>query len=29
MYLAKGQGKNGWQVCPKGLPGQGKAFRAE
>jgi diguanylate cyclase (GGDEF)-like protein/PAS domain S-box-containing protein len=29
MYLAKGQGKNGWQVCPKGLPGHGKAFRAE
>ncbi len=29
MYLAKGQGKNSWQVCPKGLPGTGKDFRAE
>ncbi|MGZ5301954.1 MAG: diguanylate cyclase domain-containing protein, partial [Actinomycetota bacterium] len=29
MYLAKGQGKNGWQVCPKGLPGSGKDFRSE
>ncbi|MGZ8652636.1 MAG: diguanylate cyclase domain-containing protein [Actinomycetota bacterium] len=29
MYLAKGQGKNGWQVCPKGLPGSNKDFRAE
>jgi diguanylate cyclase (GGDEF)-like protein/PAS domain S-box-containing protein len=29
MYLAKGEGKNGWQICPKGLPGSGKAFRAE
>jgi diguanylate cyclase (GGDEF)-like protein/PAS domain S-box-containing protein len=29
MYLAKGQGKNGWQVCPKGLPGTIKDFRAE
>ena len=23
MYLAKSEGKNGWQVCPKGLPGAG------
>ncbi|MEO8422907.1 MAG: GGDEF domain-containing protein [Actinomycetota bacterium] len=29
MYLAKGQGKNSWQVCPKGLPGTGRDFRAE
>jgi diguanylate cyclase (GGDEF)-like protein/PAS domain S-box-containing protein len=29
MYLAKSQGKNGWQVCPKGLPGSGKDFRGE
>jgi diguanylate cyclase (GGDEF)-like protein len=29
MYLAKGQGKNGWQVCPRGLPGSGRDFRAE
>jgi diguanylate cyclase (GGDEF)-like protein/PAS domain S-box-containing protein len=28
MYLAKGQGKNSWQICPKGLPGVGKDFRA-
>ena len=27
MYLAKAEGKNGWQVCPKGLPGPGKQFR--
>ena len=29
MYLAKGQGKNSWQICPKGLPGPGSDFRAE
>jgi diguanylate cyclase (GGDEF)-like protein/PAS domain S-box-containing protein len=29
MYLAKGQGKNAWQICPKGLPGSVKDFRAE
>ena len=29
MYLAKGQGKNGWQICPKGLPGSSKDFRAD
>ena len=29
MYLAKGEGKNSWQVCPKGLPGVGRDFRAE
>jgi GGDEF domain-containing protein len=29
MYLAKGQGKNSWQICPKGLSGSGKDFRAE
>ena len=28
MYLAKGQGKNRWVVCPAGLPGAGKSFRA-
>jgi diguanylate cyclase (GGDEF)-like protein/PAS domain S-box-containing protein len=28
MYLAKSQGKNGWQVCPRGLPGSGGDFRA-
>lgn len=28
MYVAKGQGKNGWQVCPRGLPGSGRDFRA-
>jgi diguanylate cyclase (GGDEF)-like protein/PAS domain S-box-containing protein len=28
MYLAKGQGKNSWQICPKVLP-VGKDFRAE
>ena len=27
MYLAKGQGKNRWLVCPLGLPGSGKDFR--
>lgn len=27
MYLAKGQGKNRWVVCPKGLPGMGRNFR--
>ena len=27
MYLAKAEGKNSWQVCPKGLPGPGKHFR--
>jgi diguanylate cyclase (GGDEF)-like protein/PAS domain S-box-containing protein len=27
MYLAKADGKNSWQVCPKGLPGPGKQFR--
>lgn len=29
MYLAKSQGKNGWQVCPRGLPGSGRDFRAD
>jgi diguanylate cyclase (GGDEF)-like protein/PAS domain S-box-containing protein len=29
MYLAKSEGKNGWQVCPKGLPGAGRHFRPE
>jgi diguanylate cyclase (GGDEF)-like protein len=29
MYLAKNQGKNSWQICPKGLPGSVKDFRAE
>ena len=29
MYLAKGQGKNSWQICPKILPDSGKDFRAE
>ena len=29
MYLAKGQGKNSWEVCPKGVPGLGRDFRAE
>jgi diguanylate cyclase (GGDEF)-like protein/PAS domain S-box-containing protein len=28
MYLAKGQGKNRWTVCPQGLPGATKDFRA-
>ena len=27
MYLAKGQGKNRWLVCPEGLPGTTKNFR--
>jgi diguanylate cyclase (GGDEF)-like protein/PAS domain S-box-containing protein len=27
MYLAKGDGKNSWQICPKRLPGSGKDFR--
>jgi diguanylate cyclase (GGDEF)-like protein len=27
MHLAKAEGKNSWQVCPKGLPGPGKHFR--
>jgi diguanylate cyclase (GGDEF)-like protein/PAS domain S-box-containing protein len=27
MYLAKGEGKNGWQICPKRLPVSGKDFR--
>jgi diguanylate cyclase (GGDEF)-like protein/PAS domain S-box-containing protein len=27
MYLAKSEGKNGWQVCPKGLPVSGEHFR--
>ncbi len=26
MYLAKRAGKNGWQVCPQGLPGAGADF---
>jgi diguanylate cyclase (GGDEF)-like protein len=29
MYLVKGQGKNGWQICPKGLPGSVTDFRAK
>jgi len=29
MYLAKGQGKNSWQLCPKGKPGSAKGFRTE
>jgi diguanylate cyclase (GGDEF)-like protein len=29
MYLAKGQGKNRSLVCPEGLPGPTKEFRAE
>jgi diguanylate cyclase (GGDEF)-like protein len=29
MDLAKGEGKNGWQICPKKLPASGKPFRAE
>jgi diguanylate cyclase (GGDEF)-like protein/PAS domain S-box-containing protein len=29
MSLAKGEGKNGWQICPKGLPASGRPFRAE
>jgi diguanylate cyclase (GGDEF)-like protein/PAS domain S-box-containing protein len=29
MYLAKGQGKNSWQLCPKGKPGSAKGFRSE
>ena len=29
MYLAKGEGKNSWQVCPKGVPGLGRGFPAE
>ncbi len=29
MYLAKGQGKNSWEVCPKGVPGLGRDSRAE
>jgi diguanylate cyclase (GGDEF)-like protein/PAS domain S-box-containing protein len=29
MSLAKGEGKNGWQICPKGLPESGRPFRAE
>ncbi|MGH2595837.1 MAG: diguanylate cyclase domain-containing protein [Actinomycetota bacterium] len=29
MYLAKGEGKNGWQICPKGQPAPGRDFRAE
>jgi diguanylate cyclase (GGDEF)-like protein/PAS domain S-box-containing protein len=28
MYLAKGQGKNSWQICPKVLPAAGNDFRA-
>jgi diguanylate cyclase (GGDEF)-like protein/PAS domain S-box-containing protein len=28
MYLAKGQGKNCWLICPQGLPGSSKDFRA-
>ena len=28
MYLAKGLGKDCWQVCPPGLPGPTKKFRA-
>lgn len=28
MYLAKSQGKNRSLVCPQGLPGSGKTFRA-
>jgi diguanylate cyclase (GGDEF)-like protein/PAS domain S-box-containing protein len=27
MYLAKGQGKDRYLVCPEGLPGSGKNFR--
>ena len=27
MYLAKAEGKNSWQVCPKGLPGSGTHLR--
>ena len=29
MSLAKAEGKNGWQICPKGLPASGRPFRAE
>lgn len=29
MYLARKQGKNSWQICPKILPDSGKDFRAE
>ena len=29
MYLAKGQGKNSWEVCPKGVPGLGRDSRAQ
>ena len=29
MYLAKGQGKNRWLVCPQGLPGSSRAAPAE
>jgi len=29
MYLAKGEGKNSWQVCPRGVPGVGRGFRPE
>ena len=28
MYLAKGEGKNRWLLCPEGLPGTTKNFRA-
>jgi diguanylate cyclase (GGDEF)-like protein/PAS domain S-box-containing protein len=28
MYLAKTQGKNNWQVCPRGMPVAGMDFRA-
>ncbi len=28
MYLAKGQGKNSWEICPKVLPGSARGFRA-
>jgi diguanylate cyclase (GGDEF)-like protein/PAS domain S-box-containing protein len=29
MYLAKSEGKNGWQICPKGQPAPGRDFRAK
>ena len=29
MYLAKTQGKNCWQLCPRGMPVAGADFRAE
>lgn len=29
MYLAKGQGKNRWLVCPQGLPGSSRTSRSD